>query len=269
MITHFHGGPIWGDKDAPTDMLIKGLYRDGGAFVSFARPEQMKKIALIPNHIRLDNGAYSAWDKAKKKKIVVDWGKRSEKFYDFVGKWYSRIDWFLIPDVIEGDEAENDAQLALVPSWLKPKSVPVWHSDESIYCLIRLSESFEWVAIGCCGPHRNIRSRWWEQRMDEVFTELYIKRDSKVKLHCLRMLDVRVLGKYPFASADSTNVAVNVPKTEKRFPEITDKLARTAVLRAAIENVNPPSISEWVEMKSKEPAQAGFLFEFNHEERAA
>ena len=58
--------------------------------------------------------------------------------------------------------------------------------------------------------------------MDEVFTELYINRNLKVKIHGLRMLDVRVLGMYPFASADSTNVAVNVPKTEKRFPEITD-----------------------------------------------
>ncbi len=82
------------------------------------------------------------------------------------------------------------------------------------------------------------------------------------KLHGLRMLDVRVLGMYPFASADSTNVAVNVPKTEKRFPEITDKLARTAVLRAAIEKVHPPSISAWVDRKMREPAQAGFLFEF-------
>ncbi|EIM34060.1 hypothetical protein PGS1_22451 [Enterobacter cloacae subsp. cloacae GS1] len=208
------------------------------------------------------NGAFSAWDKSKKKKIAVDWGRRSEKFYDFVGKWFSRIEWFLIPDVIEGSEEENDEQLELVPHWLASKAVPVWHSDESIERLVRLSDRYEWVAIGCCGPHRHIRSKWWEHRMNEVFTELYINRNSEVKLHGLRMLDVRVLGMYPFASADSTNVAINVPKTEKRFPEITDKLARTAVLRAAIENVHPPSIPEWVERKAKEPAQAGFLFEF-------
>lgn len=150
----------------------------------------------------------------------------------------------------------------MVPDWLKSKAVPVWHTDESIERLLRLSSKFEWVAIGCCGPHRHIRSKWWEQRMDEVFTELYINRNLKVKIHGLRMLDVRVLGMYPFASADSTNVAVNVPKTEKRFPEITDKLARTAVLRAAIEKVHPPSISAWVDRKMREPAQAGFLFEF-------
>ena len=262
MTIHFHGSPIWGDEHAPTDMLIKALYRDGGAFVSFARPEQMKKIAMFPCDIRLDNGAFSDWMKALKKGTPVDWSKRRAKFYDFVGKWFSRIEWFLIPDVIEGTEAENDEQIELVPDWLKSKAVPVWHTDESIERLLRLSGKFEWVAIGCCGPHRHIRSKWWEQRMDEVFTELYINRNLKVKIHGLRMLDVRVLGMYPFASADSTNVAVNVPKTEKRFPEITDKLARTAVLRAAIEEVHPPSISAWVDRKMREPAQAGFLFEF-------
>lgn len=47
MTIHFHGSPIWGDEHAPTDMLIKALYRDSGAFVSFARPEQMKKIAMF------------------------------------------------------------------------------------------------------------------------------------------------------------------------------------------------------------------------------
>ncbi|EFL2506126.1 hypothetical protein [Escherichia coli] len=262
MTIHFHGSPIWGDEHAHTDMLIKALYRDGGAFVSFARPEQMKKIAMFPCDIRLDNGAFSDWMKALKKGTPVDWSKRRAKFYDFVGKWFSRIEWFLIPDVIEGTEAENDEQIELVPDWLKSKAVPVWHTDESIDRLLRLSGKFEWVAIGCCGPHRHIRSKWWEQRMDEVFTELYINRNLKVKIHGLRMLDVRVLGMYPFASADSTNVAVNVPKTEKRFPEITDKLARTAVLRAAIEKVHPPSISAWVDRKMREPAQAGFLFEF-------
>ncbi|MEF4794813.1 hypothetical protein U9092_20765, partial [Escherichia coli] len=181
---------------------------------------------------------------------------------EFTDKTLSRKPGAVQPDVIEGTEAENDEQIELVPDWLKSKAVPVWHTDESIERLLRLSGKFEWVAIGCCGPHRHIRSKWWEQRMDEVFTELYINRNLKVKIHGLRMLDVRVLGMYPFASADSTNVAVNVPKTEKRFPEITDKLARTAVLRAAIEKVHPPSISAWVDRKMREPAQAGFLFEF-------
>ncbi|WP_261804188.1 hypothetical protein [Serratia marcescens] len=255
---HFHGGPIWGDTQCPTDHLIKALWRDGGAFVSFARPEQMKKVAMLPSIIRLDNGAFSDWNRARKKRQEIDWSLRRDKFYTFVGQWFTRIDWFLIPDVIEGTEVENDEQISLVPSWLRSKAVPVWHSDESISRLLHLSKQFEWVAIGCCGPHRNIRSLWWERRMDEVFCELYVNRKMTVKIHGLRMLDVRVLSMYPFASADSTNVAINVPKTEKRIPEITDKLARTAVLRAAIEKVRPPTIKEWVEKKRSEPSQYSF-----------
>lgn len=132
MTIHFHGSPIWGDEHAPTDMLIKALYRDSGAFVSFARPEQMKKIAMFPCDIRLDNGAFSDWMKALKKGTPVDWSKRRAKFYDFVGKWFSRIEWFLIPDVIEGTEAENDEQIELVPDWLKTKAVPVWHTTNQL-----------------------------------------------------------------------------------------------------------------------------------------
>ncbi len=251
MSVHWHGGPIWGDRETPTDWLIKALYRDGCSLVSFARPEQIKKIANIPCQIWLDNGAFSRWNKAKKAQQIVDWNDVWNQYYDFVASWYSRINHFLIPDVIEGSESENDELIKRVPAWLREKSVPVWHTDESMERLIRLADKFKTVAVGCCGPHRVIRTKAWENRMDEVFTELYINRKSKVKIHGLRMLDVRVLSKYPFASADSTNVAINVPLTEKRFPAIKDKLTRTAVMRAAIEQVFPPSISAWINIQSE------------------
>lgn len=260
MSVHWHGGPIWGDKETPTDWLIKALYRDGCSLVSFARPEQMKKISNIPCQIWLDNGAFSRWKKAKKVRKVVDWDAVWNQYFDFVGGWFSRISWFLIPDVIEGSETENDALIKRVPPWLMEKAVPVWHSDESIERLIRLATLFPRVAIGCCGPHRMIRTKPWEKRMDEVFREIYITRQMDVKLHGLRMLDVRVLSMYPFASADSTNVAVNVPLTETRFPEVTDKLERTVVMRAAIETVYPPTVNEWVMKKSSEPLQTSFDF---------
>ncbi|CDL33155.1 hypothetical protein [Enterobacter hormaechei] len=64
---------------------------------------------------------------------------------------------------------------------------------------------------------------------------------------------------YPFASADSTNVAINVPKTEKRFPEITDKLARTAVLRGSHRKC-PPSINTGVGRKKGKRTGSGRFF---------
>lgn len=241
MTVHYHGGPIWGG-----DELLKALYRDSGALVSYARPDQIKKISIIKCKLVLDNGAFSTWRGMKYSYSPEWWKKHWEGYYDFVGSWFSRIEWFIIPDVIEGTEQENDALIEQVPAWLMCKAVPVWHSDESIERFVRLCERFERVAIGCCGPHRSIRSAAWKKRMTEAFSAIYVERSLPVKIHGLRMLDGRALSQFPFDSADSTNVAINVPKTKVRLPNITDKLHRTAIMRNTIEMVKPPTITEWI-----------------------
>lgn len=240
MTVHYHGGPLWGGDD-----LLKALYRDTGALISYARPDQIGKISLIRCNLVLDNGAFSTW-RSNKKGDSFDWQSHWAGYYDFVGSWYSRIDWFIIPDVIEGSEEENNKLILNVPRWLMPKAVPVWHSDESIDRFIQLCTLFDRVAIGCCGPHRSIRSEAWKARMTEAFRAIYIDRKLHVKIHGLRMLDGRALSQFPFASADSTNVAINVPKTKCRLPNILDKLHRTAIMRNTIEMIHPPSISEWI-----------------------
>lgn len=231
---------MWGG-----DELLKALYRDSGALVSYARPDQIKKIAAIKCKLVLDNGAFSTWRNGGNDNDQEWWTNHWGGYYDFVGEWFSRIEWFIIPDVIEGTEDENNALIEQVPSWLMSKAVPVWHSDESIDRFVRLCERFERVAIGCCGPHRSIRSAAWKQRMTESFNAIYVDRNLNVKIHGLRMLDGRALSQFPFDSADSTNVAINVPKTKARLPNITDKLHRTAIMRHTIEMVIPPTIEEW------------------------
>lgn len=225
--------------------MLKALYRNTGALVSYARPDQIKKIAAIRCKLVLDNGAFSTWRKAANDNGKEWWRKHWEGYYDFVGEWFSRIEWFIIPDVIEGSEQENDELIGQVPEWLMPKAVPVWHSDESIERLVRLCERFSRVAIGCCGPHHSIRSAAWKSRMTEAFSAIYVERNMTVKIHGLRMLDGRALSQFPFDSADSTNVATNVPKTMARLPNITDKLHRTAIMRHTIEMVRPPTVEEW------------------------
>lgn len=245
MTTHYHGGPLWGG-----DELLKALYRNTGALISYARPDQIKKIAEIRCKLVLDNGAFSTWRNAANdnNEVLTQewWRKHWEGYYDFVGEWFSRIEWFIIPDVIEGTEQENDALIEQVPAWLMNKAVPVWHSDESIERFVRLCERFPRVAIGCCGPHRSIRSAAWKKRMTEAFNAIYVERSLPVKIHGLRMLDGRALSQFPFDSADSTNVAINVPKTKARLPNITDKLHRTAIMRHTIEMVKPPTVNEWM-----------------------
>lgn len=235
MTAHYHGGPLWGG-----DELLKALYGNGGALVSFARPDQIKKISALDCKLVLDNGAFSTW--RRDADHIVDWSAHWTRFYQWVLQWYHRIEWFIIPDVIEGTEQENDLLVSRVPSAMRHKAVPVWHSDESIERLVRLCERFERVAIGCCGPHRSIRSAAWRKRMDEAFTAIYIDRQLPVKIHGLRMLDGRALSQFPFDSADSANVAINTPKTQIKFPEVTDKLHRVGILRAAIEKVSPPTV---------------------------
>lgn len=237
-VVHYHGGPIWGG-----DEIVSALYKDGGALVSFRRTDQIKKIAKLKCSLVLDNGAFSTW--RANNDDDFDWDAHWTKYYMFVLKWIGRIDWFVVPDVIEGTEQENDDLVSKVPSSLKSKAVPVWHSNESISRLLRLCEKFSLVAIGCCGDETIIRSKSWVLKMDEVFNEIYIKRNMDVNIHGLRMLDGRALSKYPFYSADSTNVAINVPKTKARLPNITCKLARTAIMRHTIEMVSPPTVAEY------------------------
>lgn len=254
MTIHYHGGPIWGDKKISYHELMPALWRGGGALISYAHPGQLKYVVNIDCSLILDNGAFTWWRRDKENQLGMNWTAHWDKFYDsFVAPWYSRIDWFIIPDVIEGTEDENDMLIARVPKWLRGKSVPVWHSDESIERLIRLCKSHSRVAIGCCGAHRSIRSKAWKMRMDEVFHEVYIENCLNTKLHGLRMLDARAMSLYPFDSVDSSSVATNVPKTEKVIPQVPCKLARTAILRAAKELVKPPTINEWLMRKIFDP----------------
>lgn len=240
MQVHYHGGPLWGG-----DELLKALYENSGALVSFRRPEQLPKIAKLRCKIMLDNGAFSTW-KATKENVSFNWDAHWTNYYLWVWKWFTRIDYFIIPDVIEGTEEENDCLISRCPKFMKSKAIPVWHSNEGLERLGRLCDEFDYIAVGCCGESGKIRSPAWVERMDAIFNFLYVENNYNTKLHGLRMLDGRALSKYPFVSADSTNVAINTPKTKVRLPTVTDKLHRVAIMKAAIEQVNPPSVGSWV-----------------------
>ena len=88
------------------------------------------------------------------------------------------------------------------------------------------------------------------------------------------MLDGRVMGNYPLATADSTNLACNVPKFNTKYPELTRAIReaeyarglsekeltatilknRCAILKSAIEAVQPPTVPEWI-AKGMQPFQ--------------
>lgn len=255
MITHFHGTPIWGDSGSVHRIAVAGA----GAFVSYARPDQLAASIKHAVEVGIDNGAFSAW----KRGLVIDWGQ----FYQWLINWYHhpKVKFFVIPDVVEGGEEDNDALIKQVPSMFKDKAVPVWHLHESIDRLVELCRNWPRVCFGSSGQFAVIRTRQWHARMTEAFEAIYCRHNLKTLIHGLRMLDGRVLGNYPLATADSTNLACNVPKFDKKYPELTRAIreadyskglsekevkalvlrGRCAIMKNTIESVLPPTPERW------------------------
>jgi hypothetical protein len=174
------------------------------AMVSLEDPRQIEVAAEICQSIVLDNGAFSAWRQGK----AYDFGG----FSAWVEQWirHPAVEWAVIPDVIDGSEADNDA---LLSDWSASKatSVPVYHMHESIDRLVRLAADWPRVALGSSGDLATVgNERWWLRMADMLDAVCDAEGRPLVKLHGLRMLDPGVFSKIPLASADSTNVARNV-----------------------------------------------------------
>lgn len=195
---HYHGTPMY----PQTDMASAFIGRH--AMVSYEAPDQIEIAAEVCQSVVLDNGAFSAWMAGRE--------------YDFNGyahwanHWlrHPAVEWCVIPDDIDGNEADNDALLA---DWLLPPavSVPVWHMHESIDRLDTLARLYPRVALGSSGDYAEVGTPAWWGRMRQAMPVICDKEGfPRIKLHGLRMLDPGVFSKLPLASADSCNVARNV-----------------------------------------------------------
>jgi hypothetical protein len=81
--------------------------------ISFAHPDQLPLAAEVSQSFALDNGAFSFWRGGEK----PEWAD----YYGWVDEWccHPGFDWAVIPDVIDGDENENDALVKVWP--LRPE----------------------------------------------------------------------------------------------------------------------------------------------------
>jgi len=191
MTIHYHGTPI---KPRP---ILETLA--GKAFcVSFYDRRQIARCSEIGDGLMLDNGAYSMWTR----ELATDW----PKYYRWVERWSGPKVWAVIPDVIGGDEADNDRLIAEWPSSLV--GAPVWHMHESILRLCRLAEKWPRVCIGSSGDFRLVGSMRWHQRMTEAMNMLCGDGPPPVELHMMRGM-IMAGSIYPFASVDSTDLARN------------------------------------------------------------
>jgi hypothetical protein len=196
---HYHGTPITPDSAAAQILMRRH------AMVSFAHPEQIDLVADACQSFALDNDAFSAWRAGRP---ITDWGP----FYEWVAVWqrHPGFDWFLIPDVIDGSEEQNDA--LVFDAALSPHGVPVWHLHESLDRIERLIvQGFPRIAIGSSGEFAQIGApRWWRRMAESMSAFCDEQGRPRTRLHGLRMLDPYVFTSFPFSSADSTNIARNV-----------------------------------------------------------
>lgn len=225
---HYHGGPI-----TPDSVALKA-WAGRHAFVSFAHPGQIGLAAEVCQSFALDNGAFSLWKAGK----PVDWSR----YYTWVRNWsrHPGFDFAVIPDVIEGSEAENDA---LLDQWPLPRHLgaAVWHVNESIDRLVRLASSWPLVCIGSSGEFDVRRPAAFLTRAREALGAICDGDGYPIcKLHGLRMLNPTVFSQLPLSSADSTNVARNVGIANKwrGTYQPVSKETRAAVLVERIESVN-------------------------------
>lgn len=199
---HYHGSPLSGTKQ---DALR--FYQGRHALVSFARPDQIIEIAEVCSTFVLDNGAFSEWKKTGGKIDIP-------AYAEFVREWHKHpaFDWCLIPDKIDGSWEENRK---MVFDWIGGRghffeSVPVFHLHEPDELLEEYCRIFKRIALGSSDIYAQVGTGKWEHRMKEI---MRVCCDSAgkplVKLHGLRMLDPAVFSRFPFASADSCNAAVN------------------------------------------------------------
>jgi hypothetical protein len=188
----------------------------------------------------VDNGAFSAW---KSGNPVEEW----TLFYEWVGELhrYPAFDFAVIPDVIDGDEAANDVLLEEWP-WAKVAphiGAPVWHLHESLNRLDRLVSNWPRICLGSSGDFAQIGTPQWWTRMAEAMNVI-CDRDGRpcAKIHGLRMLNPEIYSRFPFASADSTNIGQNIGIDSAWRGTYTPptKEARAALMRERIESHQSP-----------------------------
>lgn len=229
----YHGTPI-------TPRTVLAELAGKNFCVSFAAPGDIEWCDDHGQSVMLDNGAFSFWQRRLAGKMTgpPDW----PGFYAWAGLWLERnTTWAVIPDVIDGSEAENDA---LIGEWpFGDRGAPVWHMHETLGRLIGLCRDWPLVCVGSSGEYAQVGSPRWHARMAEAFDVL----DGAPRLHMLRGLDF-CDGPYPFYSADSTNVARNHAGTN------AGRRKRSArVMAAEIDGRNPARV--WV----PNPEQLGMV----------
>lgn len=199
---HYHGTPLTPRAE---------LYKMAGKHfcVSFAHTSDAEVCMQIGQSVMWDNGAFSTFTKGLEFK--------PNEFYQWLESRLGHPHWAVIPDVIDGSVEE---QRELLKQWPYPieYGCPVWHLGLPIDYLLELTDRFPKVCFGSSGQYWQVGSPSWEKRVDDAFNALAKHRQHLPWIHMLRGL-AQAGKRWPFASADSVNVARNFKNGNGKCPE--------------------------------------------------
>jgi hypothetical protein len=164
---------------------------------SHSAPRDLEWCLQHGASVLMDNGAFSAWTKGR----APDWAA----YATWVAPHLRHPHWCIIPDTIDGTEADNDALLA---SWSLPRqfSAPVWHLHESTERLAALAAAYPRICLGSSGAYAQPGTPRWRARIDEAWAAIDAT-GAHPWVHMLRAMADASAGPWPFASADSTRIA--------------------------------------------------------------
>ena len=220
---HYHVLPI-----SPESLLIE--MKNKHLLISFFKRHQIEAAIELASSIIIDNGAFSSWKSGKK----VVW----DKFYSWLENYINspRLDFFFIPDKITGSEEENDILIEECPF---KKGVPIWHTNESLERLERLSNEYNRIAIGSSEEHNLRTPEWWEA-MTKAFDTISDDGKPRCRVHGLRMLHKEIVSSFPFSSGDSSTVARH-SSPDNYLPYIKNSKTRIAILANRLEETQSPN----------------------------
>lgn len=232
---HYHGTPIGGPID-DAYLFIKGRC----VLIPYIRQDNLAIAMDVAESFILDSSTFSYWKSGKGRAPFAAYVELVRSVARHPG-----FDFCFIPDIIDGDEAEN---WQLVREWMESKfkfqGVPVWHLHESLEYLAWLVENFHTIAVGSSGQWDTPGTLEWWQRMAQAMEVICDEEGRpRCKIHGLRMLSWRIVEHIPLSSADSTDAAVNGGSVARfgtyRLPT---SVQRSCVIADIIESHNSPAV---------------------------
>ena len=145
-----------------------------------------------------DNGAFTSYTQGKEFDL--------KGFISWVEEFLYPPHWGVIPDII-GGTIEDQKKLMIQWPYCKELSAPVWHMNLSLDWLLEIADTYPRFCFGSSGKYWQVGSDVWANRCDEAWNEL-TKKGFRPWVHMMRGLSL-CGDVWPFASADSTNVARN------------------------------------------------------------